>query len=96
MITNISEIESIKKYSSIYELVKENKCTSFWIDGKLDDDDICFLRHYDDYQEFTYFVINWDYVMIAVDDNVNGNLILIEEFLTFVENLLQEDRVSRA
>ena len=89
MIKNISEIKSIKSYWSIYELVKENKVTSFWIDEKLNDDDICFLRHYDDYQEFTYFVVNGDYVMIAVDDDVNGNMILIEEFLTFVENLLQ-------
>lgn len=95
MIKSIKEIQSIESYNSAYEALKENTDPAFFEEHNIDDDDICFLSHFDDWDGYAYYVINYDYVLITLSGDVEGNMLTLEEFSNELLKLLEEDRRER-
>lgn len=93
MIETIKDIKSICSYNSCYELLDENTLREFWED--FDEDDICFLRHFDDFEGYTYYVINYDYVLVACCEDVCGDVMTLDDFIRETLGLLEEDRKGR-
>lgn len=62
-------ISSIEKYTSVYDLLKENDFLPENISG-----DFCdYLQHCDDFESVCYFCINYKTVIIA--DSCNGDVL---------------------
>lgn len=93
MIETIKDIKSICHYNSCYELLDENTHRKFWED--FDEDDICFLRHFDDFEGYTYYVINYDYVLMACCEDVCGDVMTLDDFIRETLKLLEADREDR-
>ena len=89
----IEDIKSISAYNSAYRLLDENTTSDFWKD--FDEEDICFLEHFDDFEGYQYFVINYDYVLTTICEDVIGNAMSMDEFIDSVMELLKEDRENR-
>lgn len=95
MIETIKEIKSIEHYMSAYEAIDENTDKEFWDKNNFNDDDICFLKHFDDYEYCSYYVINYEYVMVAQCGDIEGDIMTMEEFINETMRLLNEDREER-
>lgn len=95
MIENIRDIKSIYHYNSCYELLNENTDRDFWEENDFNDDDICFLQHFDDFEGYTYYIINYEYVIVTICEDVEGEVITLEKFISETLKLLEEDREER-
>ena len=95
MIETIKDIKSIYHYSSCYELLDENTDREFWEAHDFDEDDICFLRHFDDFEGYVYYVINYEYVLITLCEDVSGDVMTLDEFINATLRALEYDRKER-
>ena len=96
MIGKIKEITNIDHYNSAYELIDENCDREFWEANDFDEDDLCFLRHFDDFEGYTYYIFNYEYVLATISGDPCGNdMITLDEFVEITMQLLREDRENR-
>lgn len=96
MIDKIKEITNIDHYNSAYELINENCDREFWEANDFDADDLCFLQHFDDWEGYTYYVFNYEYVLTTISGDPCGNdMLTLDEFVETTMQLLREDRENR-
>lgn len=100
----MEKVKSINEYVSAFDVIEEYcDCVSL-CDGESyiimdeqisDEDDICFLQHFDDYEAYTYYVINGETVIVTIDSDVSAQFDSMEKFWEAVHALLDEDRENR-
>lgn len=90
------KIRKINTFNSAWELIDKYdviKETGF----SADEDDICFLQHFDDFEAFNYVVFD-DFKVVVIDainGDVIGNEMTMGEFWKELIEMLNEDREER-
>lgn len=92
MKNRIIDIENMSIFDSAFEVLQECGNLDHNI---LDDDDICFLEHFDDFEGYQYVVINdLEYIAVMVD-GYHTNVTAYDQWLEELMELLKEDRENR-
>lgn len=90
----MATINYISKYNCAKELLDEFCCMDFW--GEMDDDDICFLNHFDDFEGFGYYCVNAEEIYVT---DFYGDVMYscknFNDFLLYVMEWLNDDRKAR-
>lgn len=94
MVETIKGLKNISVYSSAYDLLEENMDREFFC--QFSDDDLSFLRGFDDFEFCTYFLLNYESVIVADSSgSIEGDALTIPEFVSEIMRLLQEYREER-
>lgn len=101
----MERVNSISTFICAYDIIenylddnyKKSNDGEITIFGEsMSDDDVCFLEHFDDFEGYTYYVINSESVVVVLDDGTTcGQFDSMPEFWGTVHALLIEDRENR-
>ena len=83
----------ISRYDSAREILDEFCGPDFW-DG-INDEDECFLDHFDDFEGYAYYAIDNQIVVTMFPGEVIATYDNFNDYLSAVMELLEEDRGER-
>lgn len=90
----MAKIQYISRYNCAKELLDEFCGMDFW--GEMDEDDVCFLEHFDDFEGFSYYAINDGEIYVT---DFCGEVLYscpnFDDFLRHIMEWLADDRKER-
>lgn len=89
----MSKINTIARYDSAYELLQEFCGAEFW--DEIGEDDDIFLRHFDDFEGFTYYAIDGAIYVTEFLGDVIDSCPDFDTFLRQIIGWLEDDREER-